>query len=113
MRVCVHRSLSLHYNQLILSPKWLTEVVLFGREAVVSKVLQVCIPALCCAFVWIFDVRSCPLVGNEGGVVSEQTYDRVESTQVRDSDTRAARCEYCRASFVTYLIMVLVFHVSG
>ncbi|KAI0281112.1 hypothetical protein BGY98DRAFT_960019 [Russula aff. rugulosa BPL654] len=30
-------------------------------------------------------------VGNEGGVVSEQTYDRVESTQVRDSDTRAAR----------------------
>ncbi|KAI0064064.1 RNA-binding domain-containing protein [Artomyces pyxidatus] len=29
--------------------------------------------------------------GNEGGVASEQTYDRVESNPVRDSDTRAAR----------------------
>ncbi len=32
--------------------------------------------------------------GNEGGVSSEQTYDRVESAQVRDLDTRAARCEH-------------------
>jgi RNA-binding protein 8A len=30
--------------------------------------------------------------------VSEQTYDRVESAQTRDLDTRAARCEYCRTS---------------
>ena len=44
MRVCVHGFLSLHYNELIL--KWPTEVVLSGREAVVSKVLQVCIPVL-------------------------------------------------------------------
>ncbi|KAH9971746.1 RNA-binding domain-containing protein [Lactifluus volemus] len=29
--------------------------------------------------------------GNEGGVATEQTYDRVESAQVRDVDTRAAR----------------------
>ncbi|KAI0272730.1 hypothetical protein BC834DRAFT_858140 [Gloeopeniophorella convolvens] len=29
--------------------------------------------------------------GNEGGVASEQTYDRVESAQARDVDTRAAR----------------------
>lgn len=58
------------------------------------------------------DVGICPLVGNEGGVVSEQTYDRVESTQVRDSDTRAARCEYCCASLVTCLVMMLVLHAA-
>jgi len=98
MRVRVHTSLSLHYNELILPPKWPTEVVLSGREAVVSKVLQVCIPALYSAL--DSDIGVCSLVGNEGGVVSEQTYDRVESTQVRDSDTRAARCEYYCTSLV-------------
>jgi len=58
-------------------------------------------------------VDLCPLVGHEGGVMSEQTYDRVEAIQVRDSDTRAARCEYCRASLVTCLTIVLVLHVCG
>ena len=38
--------LSLHYNELILPPKLPTEAVLSGREAVVSKVPQVCTPAL-------------------------------------------------------------------
>ena len=37
---------SLYCNILIFLPKWPTEVVLSGREAVVSKVPQVCIPAL-------------------------------------------------------------------
>jgi hypothetical protein len=40
------------------------------------------------------DAQSCHSGGNEGGVSSEQTYDRVESAQVRDLDTRAARCEH-------------------
>ena len=40
------RSLSLHYNELILPLKLPTEVVLSGREAVVSKVPLVCTPAL-------------------------------------------------------------------
>ena len=40
------------------------------------------------------DAQSCQLGGNEGGVSSEQTYDRVETAQVRDLDTRAARCEH-------------------
>ena len=42
------------------------------------------------------DAKSCHPGGNEGGVSSEQTYDRVESAQVRDLDTRAARCEHFR-----------------
>jgi hypothetical protein len=85
MRVRVHHiDLSLHYNELVLPTKWPTEVVLSGREDMVSKVLQVCIPAVYSAL--DFDVGICPFVGNEGGVVSEQTYDRVESTQVRDPD---------------------------
>lgn len=33
------------------------------------------------------------LGGNESGVASEQTFDRVESTQ--GAETRAARCEHC------------------
>jgi hypothetical protein len=44
-----------------------------------------------------------PSAGNEGGVGSEQTYDRVESAPARDHDTRAARCERCRASFLISL----------
>src|SRR5258708_5175237 len=39
------------------------------------------------------DAKLCHSGGNEGGISSEQTYDRVESAQVRDLDTRAARCE--------------------
>ena len=58
------------------------------------------------------DVGIYPLVGNEGGVVSEQTYDRVESTQVRDSDIRAARCECCYILLVTCLIMILALHAA-
>jgi RNA-binding protein 8A len=42
-----------------------------------------------------------------------QTYDRVESTQVRDVDTRAARCEHSRLLLVTCLILTLVFHIPA
>ena len=46
MKVRFHISLSLYHAQRILPLKWLTEVVLSGREAVVFRVLQVCIPAV-------------------------------------------------------------------
>ena len=45
--------------------------------------------------------------------MSEQTYDRVESAQARDLDTRAARCEYCRASLATCLIELRISAVEG
>jgi hypothetical protein len=100
MRVRVHISLSLHYSELILPPQVANgggPIRKRGRGFQSSAGLYPC-PVQC--FTLDSDVGICPLVGNEGGVVSEQTYDRVESTQVRDSDIRAARCEYCCASFV-------------
>ncbi|KAJ6616959.1 RNP containing family member, partial [Mycena sp. CBHHK59/15] len=32
--------------------------------------------------------------GNDGTVATEPTYDRVETSHVKDADTRAARCKY-------------------
>ncbi|KAJ7860432.1 RNP containing family member [Mycena olivaceomarginata] len=32
--------------------------------------------------------------GNDGTVTTEPTYDRVETSHVKDADTRAARCKY-------------------
>lgn len=90
--------------------KWLTEVVLSGREAVVFRALLVCIPALYSVIRLESDVELFPLAGNEGGIVSEQTYDRVESAQTRDLDTRAARCEQCRTSLACFSLFL---HVSG
>jgi RNA-binding protein 8A len=80
-----------------------------GRGFQSSAGLYAC-PVQC--FTLDSDVGIYPLVGNEGGVVSEQTYDRVESTQVRDSDIRAARCECCCILLVTCLIMMLVLHAA-
>jgi hypothetical protein len=88
---------------LFLLSKSLTEAVLSGREAVAFRVLAVCISALYCVVRLDSDVELCFLAGNEGGIVSEQTYDRVESAQARDLDTRAARCKHCRASLATCL----------
>jgi len=64
-------------------------------------------------YVWDPHANSCPSAGNEGGVGSEQTYDRVESAPARDLDTRAARCERCFPSFATYLFMMLIFRTTA
>ena len=93
--------ISLYNDQLTIPLKWLTEAVLSGSEAVVFRVQPVCIPALYSRVRLYSDVDLCPVAGNEGGVVPEQTYDRVESAQARDLDTRAARCEHCRISLAT------------
>ena len=86
--------ISLYNDQFILPLKWLTEAVLSESEAVAFRVQPVCIPALYSLERLGSDVELLLVVGNEGGIVSEQTYDRVESAQARDLDTRAARCEY-------------------
>src|SRR6266852_6122739 len=106
MRVRIHRYLSLHYNDLF-SPQVANgggTIRKRGRGFQSSTGLYPC-PVQ--RFTLDSDFGICPLGGNEGGVVSEQTYDRVESTQVRDSDTRAARCEYCCALLVTCLVTML------
>jgi hypothetical protein len=76
---------------------------------VVFKVLRVCLSVLYSALYPCSDAKRAP-GGNEGGVAPEQTYDRVESTQVRDVDTRAARCEYSRTLSAAYPILILIFH---
>lgn len=45
--------------------------------------------------------------------MSEQTYDRVESAQARDLDTRAARCEHCCASLATCVSLFRISAVEG
>jgi hypothetical protein len=105
--------ISLYNDQLILPLKWLTEAVLSESEAVAFRVQPVGILALYSLGRFGSDAEFFPVAGNEGGVVSEQTYDRVESAQARDLDTRAARCEYCRASLATCLIELRTSAVEG
>lgn len=42
--------------------------------------------------------------GNDGTVTTEPTYDRVETSHVKDADTRAARCKYILMDSVFMLI---------
>jgi hypothetical protein len=67
---------------------------LSGREAVVFRALQVRLSVYAVLIALVLTWETYPSGGNEGGVATEQTYDRVESTQVRDVDTRAARCKH-------------------